>query len=157
MSSNNHKQNRELQQEARAWSDRTGTKYTAALRQLNATLAQGLLGDRVSPRQLITVLDEHKLIGARGGDPILGENGFRSESPWRFNGETDLIELALITDMLRMFTPIPGDATPEVGSYTLKHTAESYATGEGETSYRMASSSSGVRATRWSLSRIPAA
>lgn len=124
MPSNNHTQNRELQQEARAWSDRTGTKYTAALRQLNSPLAQGLLGDRVSPRQLIAVLDEHELIGARGGDPVLGENGFRSESPWRFNGETDLIELALITDMLRMFTPIPGDATPEVGSYALKHTAE---------------------------------
>lgn len=124
MPSNNHTQNRELQQEAHAWSDRTGTKYTAALRQMNSPLAQGLLGDRVSPRQLIAVLDEHELVGAQGGDHILGENGFRSESPWRFNGETDLIELALITDMLRMFTPVAGDATPEVSSYALKHTAE---------------------------------
>jgi ribosomal protein S27AE len=124
MTSNNHAQNRELQQDARAWAAFTGTKYTAALRQMNSPLAQGLLGDRVSARWLIAVLDDHELIGARGRQPVLGENGFLSEGPWRFDGETDFIELALITDMLRMFSPVPDTATPEVGSYSLKHTAE---------------------------------
>ncbi|RKR91807.1 hypothetical protein BDK92_6224 [Micromonospora pisi] len=124
MTSDNHTRNRELQQDARAWSAFTGTKYTTALRQMGSPLAQGLLGERVSARHLIAALDNHDLIGARGGNPRLGENGFSSAVPWRFNSETDFIELALITDVLRMFTPIPDSATPEVGSYSLKHTAE---------------------------------
>ncbi len=124
MTSNNHSQNREFQQDARAWSAFTGTKYTAALRQMSSPLTQGLLGERVSARHLIAALNDHELIGARGGGPTLGENGFRSEARWHFNGETDFIELALITDMLRMFTPISDAATPEVSSYSLKHTAE---------------------------------
>jgi ribosomal protein S27AE len=124
MTSNGHTQNRELQKDARAWADFTGTKYTAALRQMSSPLAQGLLGERVSARRLVAALNDHELIGAHDGDPILGENGYFSEAPWHFNGETDFIQLALITDMLRMFTPISGDATPEVGSYSLKHTAE---------------------------------
>lgn len=41
-----------------------------------------------------------------------------------FNGETDFIELALITEMLRMFTPITGSTAPNVGSHSLKHTAK---------------------------------
>jgi hypothetical protein len=124
MTSNNHSQNREFQQDARAWSAFTGTKYTAALRQMSSPLTQGLLGERVSARHLIAALNDHELIGARGGGPTLGENGFFSEAQWHFNGETDFIELALITDMLRMFTPISDAATPEVSSYSLKHTAE---------------------------------
>lgn len=124
MTSTNHTHNRELQQDARAWADFTGTNYTAALRQMASPLAQGLLGDRVSARRLIATLDDHELIGARGGDQVLGEYGFLSKGPWRFNGETDFIELALITDMLRLFTPVSGAVKPEVGSYSLKHTAE---------------------------------
>jgi hypothetical protein len=124
MTSNNHAQNRELQQDARAWSDFTGTKYTAALRQMSSPLAQGLLGGRVSARRLIAVISDHELIGARGGDPVLGEDGFFSEATWSFNGETGFIEFALLMDMLRMFTPISDAATPEVSSYSLKHTAE---------------------------------
>ncbi|XVQ86490.1 hypothetical protein ACQP2K_03380 [Microbispora siamensis] len=126
MTSNNHAQNRELQKDARAWADFTGTTYNAALRQMSSPLAQGLLGERVSARQLIAALNDHELIGSRGGDPILGESGFFSEVPWHFNGETDFIQLALITDMLRMFTPISDSTTPEVGSYSLKHTAERF-------------------------------
>ncbi|MEU8238537.1 hypothetical protein AB0C07_09850 [Actinoplanes missouriensis] len=126
MTSDNHSRHRELQQDARAWADFTGTSYTAALRQVKSPLAQGLLGDRVSARHLIATLDEHELIGARGGAPRLGENGTFSTIPWRFNGRSDLIELALITDMLRMFAPIPDSATPEVSSYSLKHTAEEF-------------------------------
>jgi hypothetical protein len=123
---NNHAQNRELQQDARAWAEFTGTKYTAALRQITSPFAQGFLDDRVSARQLIAVLDDHVLIGADGDEPLLGDNGFYAEEPWRFNGQTDFIELALITDMLRMFTPTAVGATPEVSSYTLKHTAERF-------------------------------
>lgn len=128
MTPNSNSLSRALQQDARAWSKFTGTKYTAALRQMRSPLAQGFLGERVSARRLIDALRDHELIGARGGDPllgeILGENGYRSDSPWRFDGETDYIQLALITDMLRMFSPISGTSTPEVGSYSLKHTAE---------------------------------
>ncbi|WP_219717580.1 hypothetical protein [Zhihengliuella halotolerans] len=117
----NNTPNRALQQDARAWSKFTGTKYTTALRQMSSPLAQGLLGKRVSARHLIRTLSEHDLVGARGGDPVLGENGFRSESPWQLDGKSDFIELALITEFLRMFTPT---SAAEVGSYSLKHTAE---------------------------------
>lgn len=120
----NNSKNRALQQDARAWAKFTGTKYTAALRQMSSPLAQGLLGKRVSARRLITTLDDHELVGAQGGEAILGENGYGSDSPWRFDGKTDYIQLALITDMLRMFTPTSGTSTAEVGSYSLKHTAE---------------------------------
>lgn len=113
--------NRALQQDARAWSKFTGTKYTSALRQISSPLAQGLLGKRVSARQLIRTLAEHDLVGTRGGDTVLGENGFRSDSPWQFDGKTDFIELALLTDFLRLFTPT---SPMEVASYSLKHTAE---------------------------------
>jgi hypothetical protein len=126
MSSNEHPYTREIQRDARAWAAFTGTKYTAALRQMQSPLAQGLLGERVSARQLIATLTDHALVGTRGGDPVLGENGFDSEAAWNFNGQTDFIELALITDMLRMFTPISATATPDVSSYSLKHTAERY-------------------------------
>jgi len=121
MTPNNHVHNRELQQDARAWADFTGTKYTAALRQISSPLAQGLLGERVSARRLIAVLDDHEVVGAHGGVPLLGEDGFRSEG-WRFDGETDYIQLVLVVEMLRLFTPEP--TTPEVHSYALKHTAE---------------------------------
>jgi hypothetical protein len=126
MTSDNHTQNRDHQQDARAWAAFTGTNYTAALRQMDSPLAQGLLGERVSARHLIATLNDHELIGARGGVPRLGEDGFLPAMPWRFNGKTDFIELALIMDMLRMFTPIPDWAAPEVGSYSLKHTAEEF-------------------------------
>jgi hypothetical protein len=126
MTPNSNTPSRALQQDARAWSAFTGTKYTAALRQMSSPLAQGLLGPRVSARRLIAALSDHELIGAGGGEPLLGENGCRSDSPWHFDGKTDYIQLALITDMLRMFTPISGTSTPEVGSYSLKHTAERF-------------------------------
>lgn len=126
MTSSNHTQNREFQKDARAWADFAGTKYTAALRQVSSPLTQGFLGEPVSARGLIAALDDHELVGSRGGDSVLGENGYRSETPWHFNGETDFIELALIADMLRMFTPTSGTTTPEVSSYSLKHTAEQF-------------------------------
>lgn len=121
----NHARSRELQQDARAWASFTGTTYTAALRQMKAPLAQGMLGQRVSARALVASLNDHELIGARGADARLGDNGY-SDSSWSFNGETDFVELALVTDMLRMFTPIAPTAPPEVSSYSLKHTAEEF-------------------------------
>ncbi|MGW4057771.1 hypothetical protein ACWEGE_05805 [Amycolatopsis sp. NPDC004747] len=124
MTPNNNTPSRALQQDARAWSTFTGTKYTAALRQVSSPLAQGLLGPRVSARRLIAILSDHEVIGAHGGAPLLGEDGVRSDSPWHFNGKSDYIQLALITDMLRMFTPTSGAKAAEVGSYSLKHSAE---------------------------------
>lgn len=126
MTINNDTSSRALQQDARAWLAFTGTNYTSALRQMRSPLAQGLLGPRVSARRLIAALSDHELIGAHGGAPRPGENGVRSDSPWRFDGKTDYIQLALITDMLRMFTPLSGSEAPEVGSYSLKHTAERF-------------------------------
>lgn len=124
MTPKNHTLDRELQRDARAWARFTGLNYASAERQMSSPLASGLLGERVSARQLIATLRDHDLIGAHGGDPVLGEDGFHSQTSWTFNGKTDLIELALLTDMLRMFTPISGNASPEVSSYSLKHTAE---------------------------------
>ncbi|MGV9364989.1 hypothetical protein [Amycolatopsis sp. NPDC003731] len=124
MTPNNNTPSRALQQDARAWSTFTGTNYTAALRQVSSPLAQGLLGPRVSARRLIATLNDHELISAQGGAPLSGEDGVRSDSQWHFNGKSDYIQLALITDMLRMFTPTSGAKAAEVGSYSLKHTAE---------------------------------
>ncbi len=124
MTPNNSTPSRSLQQDARAWSKFTGTSYTASLRQMRSPLAQGLLGPRVSARRLIATLSDHDQVGAHGGYAILGENGFGSDSPWSFDRQTDYIQLALIADMLRMFTPITSTSTPQVSSYSLKHTAE---------------------------------
>ncbi|MCC3278168.1 hypothetical protein LJ754_03205 [Arthrobacter sp. zg-Y40] len=128
MTSNNHSQNRALQQDARAWSEFTGINYTAALRQMQKPLAQGILGERVSARQLIATLEDHPLIGGTGDDFVLGESGFYADNSWSFDGENDYIELALITEALRMFSPLAKTETPEVGSYTLKHTVEALLT-----------------------------
>jgi hypothetical protein len=43
-----------------------------------------------------------------------------------FNCMTDFIELAMLIDMLRMFTPTSTCEELVVSSYTLKHTAESF-------------------------------
>lgn len=126
MPSNNHEHRRELQQDARAWARFSGTTYTSALRQMTSPFAQGFLGDRVSARDLIAVLDEHPLVGADGDDPILSDKGFYADEPWMFNGKTDFIELAMLMDMLRMFTPTSPGEKLEVSNYTLKHTAESF-------------------------------
>lgn len=125
-SNNNSPRDRKVQQNARAWAKLTGSNYTTALRQIESPLAQGFLGERVNARQLINTLEDHHLIGADGDDIVLGESGFYGKSPWSFNGSSDFIELALITDFLRMFTPLsPGDE-PAVSSYSLKHTAEKF-------------------------------
>lgn len=112
------------QQDARAWANFTGCKYTEALRQMQSPLAQGLLGERVSARTLIETLEDHEVVGSHGGDPVLGDSGYYVEESFTFDGKTDFIKLALVTEVLRMFTPIPETSTPEVITFGLKHTAE---------------------------------
>ncbi|MHA7274808.1 hypothetical protein ACX80Z_15440 [Arthrobacter sp. TMT4-20] len=129
MTSENHTQNRALQQDARAWAKFTGCNYTAALQQIKDPLAQGFLGERVSARKLIATLKNHVLVGEEGEEFVLGEAGFYADTAWSFNGRDDYVQLALVTEMLRMFTPLPGTAAPEVNSYSLKHTAETFLKG----------------------------
>jgi hypothetical protein len=126
MSLDNHTNNRALQQDAKAWAAFTGCNYTAALRQMKDPRAQGFLGERMSARRLISTLKDHVLIGDDGADHVLGEWGFYADDPFKFNKETDYVELALTADMLRMFTPLAEYAAPEVGSYSLKHTVENF-------------------------------
>ncbi len=129
MTSDNHAHSRDLQQDARAWADFTGCNYTAAMRQMQDPLAQGLLGERISARHLIATLDDHDIVGQVGDDFVLGENGFYADTEWRFNHKDDYVQLALIIEMLRMFTPLQGSEAPELGSYSLKHTAEAFLKG----------------------------
>lgn len=124
MPSSNHVDNRDIQRDARAWSTFTDTKYTAALRQMQNPLAQGLLGERLSARQLIAILTDHPVVGSHGGDGRLGENGVNSEPVWTLAQDSDFIELVLIADFLRLFSPRNAASEPGVGSYPLKHTAE---------------------------------
>ncbi|MET1089253.1 MAG: hypothetical protein ABWY04_19385 [Arthrobacter sp.] len=127
-SSNNDPRDRKIQQDARAWARLTGSNYTTALRQIESPLTQGILGERVSARHLINTLDDHPLIGADGGVFFLAEAGFYPENAktqWSFTG-SDYIELALITEFLRMFTPLAAGEEPSVSSYSLKHTAEKF-------------------------------
>lgn len=124
MDFNNNARDRKIKQYTRAWAVYVGTNYTTALRRTESPLAQGALGERVSARQLINTLNDHQLAGADDGDFVLGEAGFYADTQWSFNRTSDFIELALVTDFLRVFTPVaPGD-TPSVSSYSLKHTAE---------------------------------
>lgn len=129
MTSDNHAHSRDLQQDARAWADFTGCNYTAAMRQMQDPLAQGLLGERISARHLIATLDDHDIVGQVGDDFVLGENGFYADTEWRFNHKDDYVQLALIIEMLRMFTPLQGSEAPELGSYSLKHTAKAFLKG----------------------------
>jgi len=125
-SDNSSARDRKVQQDTRAWAKFTGSNYTTALRQVEFPLAQGILGDRPNARTLINVLDDHPLIGADDGDFVLGEAGFYPEKQWSFDGSSDFVELALVIEFLRMFTPIAAGETPTVNSYALKHTAEDF-------------------------------
>ena len=121
----NNSKSRALQQDARAWSGFTGIKYTAALRQMSSPLAQGFLGERVrrstaDRRARATTSWSARMAATSSSARTVTSRNLRGAS----TGKTDFIQLALITDMLRMFTPISGSSTPEVGSYSLKHTAE---------------------------------
>lgn len=120
---------RAQQQDARAWAKFTGCNYTAALRQMQSPLAQGLLGERVSARHLIKTLEEHELLRydenmLASGEVMLGPYGYISRTPFTFNGERDYIDLAVITEVLRMFTPTPEKVAPEIASSSMTLTAE---------------------------------
>ncbi len=116
MNSNNNSRDRKIKQDTRAWAELVGTNYTKALRQTESPLVQGFIGKRVSARQLINTLKDHPLIGADDGDFVLGEAGYYADTQWSFNGSSDFVELALLTDFLRMFTPIGPGETPAVSS-----------------------------------------
>lgn len=123
---NSGTRDRKVKQDARAWAERVGSNYTAALRQIESPLAQGFLGEPASARQLINTLTDHRLVGADNDEFVLGESGYYADTAWCFNGVSDFIELALLIDFLRMFTPIRPGETPEVSSYSLKDTAEEF-------------------------------
>lgn len=122
----NDTDDRKVKQEARAWKAFVDTNYTTARNQIVSRLTKGFLGDQVSARHLINTLKDHPLLGADDGDFILGEDGYYADTEWSFNRKSDFVELALLVDFLRMFTPIEPGETPEVSSYSLKHTAERF-------------------------------
>jgi len=126
MNSNNSDRDRKIKQDTRAWAEFVGTNYTTALRQAESPLVQGFLGERVSARQLINTLNDHPLIGADEGEFVLGEAGYYADTSWSFSRVRDFIELALLIDFLRMFTPVAPGETHAVSSYSLKHTAEKF-------------------------------
>lgn len=133
MTSSNHTHDRALQQDARAWADFAGVNYIAALRQLENPLLQGILGNRVSTRHLIQVLDEHLVIGAKHTNRVFGYYGLDADSPMRDNLPSDaLLEVGLSIEFLRMFTQPTADGGAindfhgSDNSYALKHTAEDF-------------------------------
>ncbi|MCJ1702134.1 hypothetical protein MT356_20680 [Rathayibacter festucae] len=120
----------EYERDARAWRNYTGMKYTTALRLMKHPLAQGILGERVSARQLLRVLTEHPLLVDPSSVPpatILGENGLWSaqDHPLVCIEESDYINLVLSIEVLRMFkvTSAPKESAH---SYPLKHAVENY-------------------------------
>lgn len=132
----NHSQNRSLQQDARAWARFTGINYSAALRLMQHPLAQGILGERISARKLISTLSDHPVIGtdAITGE-VLGEFGVNTETPLELQREDGFLELILCAEMLRIFTRVENPEPPTIdaqdsydepwiGSYSLKHYAE---------------------------------
>ncbi|ROR76138.1 hypothetical protein SAMN06295974_3714 [Plantibacter flavus] len=135
MTSTNHQTDRELQADARAWAKFTGVSYTTSLRQLTAPEAQGLLGPRLSARHLIRTLTEHPIVGSREEVPVLREHGITVPGQndmgraWSFGGRVDFAQLALISDVLRMFSPVSDGTKPAVGSYSAKHFAENFLNG----------------------------
>ncbi|MBQ9917136.1 MAG: hypothetical protein IJO71_08050 [Microbacterium sp.] len=132
---------REVQRDARAWSEFSGMKYTRALRLMEHPLAQGILGERLCARDVIRVLGEHPVLTESVGDDAanrehdvtgerashLGRNGLysREQHPFSVAHEDDYLRLVLTAEVLRMFesTRQPNGDTY---SYNLKHTAETF-------------------------------
>jgi hypothetical protein len=132
---------RAIQQDARAWSRFSGMKYTRALRLMEHPLAKGILGERISARDVIRALGEHPVLtesvweNTSGGEVVdtgervthLGRNGLYSseEHPFSVEHEDDYLRLVLTAEVLRMFesTREPNEDTY---SYNLKHTAEEF-------------------------------
>ncbi len=137
----NHDQDRELQRDARAWSLFSGMKYTAALRLMQHPLAQGILGERISSRAVISVLIEHPVLSEPvwdtddSGDEFqteervshLGETGLwdADERPLQCASEDDYLVVVLTAEVLRMFAPT-SQPHEDAYSYNLKHTVEEF-------------------------------
>jgi len=121
---------RDLQRDARAWQRFTGMKYTNALRLMQHPLVQGILGERIGARELISVLTQHQILvdpGAPEAATNLGEDGLWSAGahPLQFAEEQDFLQLVLSVEVLRMFTvdTVPNDTAY---SYTLKYVAQNF-------------------------------
>lgn len=141
MTNSNHDQDRELQRDARAWSTFSGMNYTAALRLMKHPLAQGILGERISARKLISVLRTNPVLSepvwgtdGSGNDfetdervTHLGDNGLWSaeEHPLRCSAEDDYLVVVLTAELLRAFSPT-AEPQDDAYSYNLKHTAEEF-------------------------------
>ena len=115
----NHDNRRQVQRDAREWARQSGSNYTSALRQVGSPLAQGILGERITPQKLTEALDKY---------PTLGEFGLSSDQPLRnVDGQIArgglFLGVVLAAEVLRMFTPT---ANPSISSYSLKHTAETF-------------------------------
>ena len=151
MTNLNHDQAREFQRDARAWSTFSGMKYTAALRLMQHPLAQGILGERISARAVISVLTEHPVLSELVWDTDdssdvfqteervthLGETGLwdADERPLQCTRDDDYLVVVLTAEVLRMFAPA-SQPHEDAYSYNLKHTVEEFL-GEylGEFSY----------------------
>lgn len=132
---------REIERDAKAWSNFSGMKYTQALRLMEHPLAQGVLGDRICARDAIRVLTEHPVLSEPVWDTDsdgeefetdervthLGDSGLFSAEKRRLSagGEKDYLELVLTAEVLRAFTRT-GEPQNEAYSYNLKHTVEEF-------------------------------
>ena len=138
-------------QRRRPWSTFSGMKYTEALRLMQHPLAQGILGERISSRAVISALTEHPVLSESvwdtdiSGDDVqteervthLGETGLwdADERPLQCTSEDDYLAVVLTAEVLRMFAPT-SQPHEDAHSYNLKHTVEEFL-GEhvGEFSY----------------------
>ncbi|MCC3291259.1 hypothetical protein [Arthrobacter sp. zg-Y1110] len=131
---------REHQRDARAWSKFSGLNYTTCLRQMMHPLAQGILGQRVSARSLITALTKKGLISERAESyhqhsasnaasrvTTLGESGLlkADKDPLHVSSPDAYLEVVLSTELLRAFDLV-GGPQDDSHSYVLKHVAEEF-------------------------------
>lgn len=141
MNSNANTPDRAFQRDARAWSAFTGLNYTTSLRLMKHPLAQGILGGRISARDLIRVLEQHPVLSepiwetsSSGEDVVteerithLGENGLwaADDGGLEVSQEDGFLEVVLAAEVLRIFT-VTGESNEDAFSYGLKHTAERF-------------------------------
>lgn len=119
-----------ITRDAKAWRHATGVKYTEALRAVEDPLHQGILGDRIVVRDLLRLLEEHPIIGAKHASSTFGRRGLQDDEPMSDGlSSRRLSEVLLAVEFLRIFSPVTAaDRTEqnEVSSYALKHMAEEF-------------------------------